>query len=239
MNWHGVRLVSRGGPAALLAALSTLLTFGLAAASTSGNWQLGARRSASTVGAGASMAYDAATGQLLMFGGLISAGGLSNQTWQWTGKGWSLLRPTVSPPPRMHGSMAYDPATRQLILSGGWTNSANGPVLTDTWNWTGTSWAELSPATTPESGYGASMAYDPVARNLVRFGGNVGYGDATTSDTYVWNGSDWSKLSPPPYPDRPLGLLHGLGCSDRPIPAVRRAERTIRRVRRRVGVERL
>ena len=38
------------------------------------------------------------------------------------------------------------------------------------------------------------MAYDPGTGQLVLFGGNDGSG--TVADTWIWNGSDWTELSP-------------------------------------------
>ena len=69
----------------------------------------------------ASMAYDAATGQLVLFGGMDAA---TNQalgdTWTWDGTTWTKQTrdPTPAPQP-LPASMAYDPATAQLVLFGG------------------------------------------------------------------------------------------------------------------------
>ena len=60
----------------------------------------------------ASMAYDPATGNMVLFGG-FEEGDLSD-TWVWDGTNWTEQFPATSPP--AHGdsaSMAYDPATGQ------------------------------------------------------------------------------------------------------------------------------
>ena len=63
---------------------------------------------------GASMVFDPATNQLLLFGGSATTGtGFSNQTWTWNGSNWTQLHPATSPPGREDQQMAYDAATRR------------------------------------------------------------------------------------------------------------------------------
>ena len=95
--------------------------------------------------------------------------------------------------------MAYDPATDQLLLFGGSTPYSVG----DTWTWDGTTWTELSPATSPTSRYNSSMAYDPAAGQLVLFGGftHPGFGaGGLLGDTWTWDGTTWTELSPATIP---------------------------------------
>ena len=87
--------------------------------------------------------------------------------------------------------MAYDPSTSQLILFGGST----GPTsLGDTWDWNGTTWTKLAPVDNPLARYGASMAYDPATSQLVLYGGfEPGGFPADGSDTWIWNGTNWTE----------------------------------------------
>ena len=140
----------------------------------------------------ASMAYDPATGQLVLFGGITTGAGISNATWTYNGTTWAEQSPATSPSPRWRASMAYDPATGQLVLFGG--ASSSGQVLNDTWTYNGTTWAEQSPATSPPARYGASMAYDPATGQLVLFGGNSAFG--SLGGTWTYNGITWAKQSP-------------------------------------------
>ncbi len=157
------------------------------------NWtQLSPNASPGALGA-SSMAYDPATSQLLLFGGIPSANHFVNGTWTWNGTTWNELSPTTSPSPRGNASMAYDAATGQLLLFGGY---GPGPTyLNDTWSWNGSTWTQLSPATSPPVRYNASMAYDPAAAELLLFGG-LGNSTSTGGDTWSWNGSTWTQLSP-------------------------------------------
>jgi hypothetical protein len=152
---------------------------------------------------GASMAYDPGSGQLVLFGGESCCGNLAD-TWTWNGSTWSELSPSVSPPARSNAFMAYDPGTGQLVLFGGVGVDGFDQLnyLDDTWIWNGSTWSELSPATSPSARSGASMAYDPGTGQLVLFGG---YNSSGMNDTWTWNGTTWSELSPATSPTARFG----------------------------------
>ena len=134
---------------------------------------------------GDSMAYDAATNQLVLLDSL------NGGTWIWDGADWSQAAPAVSPPPATYAQMAYDPATQQLILFGG---ESFGAPLTDTWNWTGSNWVKLTPATSPPSIDQGNLSWDASTKQLLLYG--TGFG------TWNWTGSTWTQLTsasaPPP-----------------------------------------
>jgi hypothetical protein len=141
---------------------------------------------------GASMAYDPATGQLVLFGGAHPESTFGD-TWTWNGTTWTQLFPATSPSPRFGASMAYDPATGQLVLFGGFVVRGSVPFA-DTWTWNGTTWTQLSPVTSPSPRFDASMAYDPATGQMVLFGG--GSSSGALGDTWIWNGTTWTQLSP-------------------------------------------
>jgi hypothetical protein len=80
---------------------------------------------------GAVIAYDSATSQLVLFGGLDNNFNYLNDTWFWTGTTWSQQSPATSPSTRAGAAMAYDSATSQLVLFGGYSLSDGD--LNDTW----------------------------------------------------------------------------------------------------------
>lgn len=57
-------------------------------------------------------------------------------------------------------------------------------------------WTQLHPPTSPAVRSSASMAYDAATKTVLLFGGagDPGYGDL--SDTWSWDGTTWTKLSP-------------------------------------------
>jgi hypothetical protein len=136
------------------------------------------------------MAYDPATGNIVLFGGSANGSGL-NETWTFNGTTWTHLSPATSPPARSYASMAYDPATGTMVLFGG---SGASSDLNDTWTFNGTTWTHLSPATSPRARDGASMAYDPATGNIVLFGGEEN--SVNLGDTWSFNGTTWAHLSP-------------------------------------------
>jgi hypothetical protein len=79
----------------------------------------------------AAMAYDAATGTMVLFGG--AGFGVSGGTWTWDGSTWTQQHPAASPPARYDAMMAYDAATGDVLLFGGF--GANGRWRGDTWIW--------------------------------------------------------------------------------------------------------
>ncbi len=150
-----------------------------------------------------SMAYDAATNETILFGG--TGNSIVNATWAYNGSTWTELSPATSPSARSQASMAYDPATSQLILFGGSTGPAS---LGDTWEWNGTTWTKLAPINNPLARYGASLAYDPATSQLVLYGGfEPGGAPANGSDTWIWNGTNWTEAV------AQTGLPAGYGAS--------------------------
>jgi hypothetical protein len=87
----------------------------------------------------AAMAFDAATHQLVLFGGAenSSTSQALSDTWSWSGSAWTELSPSDHPSARAVSSVVYDVATMQLILFGG--SSDTGTALGDTWLWALTS----------------------------------------------------------------------------------------------------
>jgi hypothetical protein len=83
------------------------------------------------------MAYDAATGTVVLFGGeheSPSGGGwFPRGTWTWDGTTWTQQHPATHPSSRLDGSMAYEAATGSVVLFGG--SGYRTGNLHDTWTW--------------------------------------------------------------------------------------------------------
>jgi hypothetical protein len=138
------------------------------------------------------MAYDAAQGQVVLFGGLATVSSRLGDTWLWNGSNWTQASPANSPPARASGVMVYDAATSQIVLFGG--VNAGGSDIGDTWLWNGTDWTQATPANSPSPRDDYAMVYDAAHGEVVLFGGasNGTY----LNDTWVWNGTNWTQLSP-------------------------------------------
>jgi Bacterial Ig-like domain (group 2)/Abnormal spindle-like microcephaly-assoc'd, ASPM-SPD-2-Hydin/Galactose oxidase, central domain/Protein of unknown function (DUF1573) len=175
-----------------------------------GGWSQLSPANSPTAREGPAMAYDAATGTVVLFGGttgLFGTGGVDlNDTWIWDGTAWTQVFPPISPPGRRFDGqgMAYDAISGNVILFGGAVQG--NTVLGDTWAWNGTAqtWTQLSPATSPSPRAFAGMSSGGATGGIVLFGG----GDYTQNlgDTWVWNGSNWQQRSPSTSPPARSGL---------------------------------
>jgi hypothetical protein len=151
---------------------------------------------------GAQLAYDPATDQLLLFGGLLpedAACQFLHDTWMWIGTAWIQLSPTSVPLARTYGGFAYDPATGQMLLAGGQGCGENFGL--DTASWNGHDWVGLSPATTPKDGNGTGysgvqMVYDPDTQQMLFWGGVNNQN--TNTDTWNWDGTTFSAIGSVP-----------------------------------------
>jgi hypothetical protein len=139
------------------------------------------------------MAYDAARGEVIMFGGWNGSYEFA-ATWAWDGATWTQQHPVSSPPGRDGMGMAYDVARAEVVMFDGCTLDS---FLNDTWTWDGTNWTEQHPATSPSIRCEAGMAYDAARAEVVLFGG-LSFGTASIhfSETWIWDGTTWTQQHP-------------------------------------------
>lgn len=132
------------------------------------------------------MAYHAATGEVVLFGGFGPP--LRGDTWTWDGTAWTE-RATSGPSPRQFHAMAYDPIRERTVLFGGWS-----PLKGDTWEWDGDGWTQIAVAG-PSPRLDAKMAWDPARGEIVLHGGNTSTVCSNPlQDTWSWNGEIWTLL---------------------------------------------
>lgn len=137
----------------------------------------------------AAMAYDAARGVCVLFGGVSGTNTYSSETWTWNGTTWSLQSPTTSPSARAGAAIAYDSARQVVVMVGGFTATGDNG---DTWEWNGTAWTLRTPVVQPTARGSASMAFDQKRGRCVLYGGFSTSGNQTLGDTWTWNGTSWS-----------------------------------------------
>jgi predicted outer membrane repeat protein len=153
------------------------------------NWTLQSPGASPSVRGLSATAYDAASGQVVLFGGENISTTLGD-TWVWNGTTWTQEAPATSPSSRTAAAMAYDAASGQVVLFGGF--SAGN--LIDTWVWNGTTWTQESTAASPSAREYSAMAYDSASGQVVLFGG--WNGTSFLGDTWIWNGANWTQESP-------------------------------------------
>lgn len=163
----------------------------------------------------AAMAYDAATRQVVLFGGYVvdpATGGLvpSGQTWVWNGTTWSRAETAAHPSPRAGAVAAYDSTRHRVVLFGGFGGNGCTPNAaracgdqSDTWTWDGTSWSQVASSGPPARAV-EGLADDATTHTVVLFGGAFDNSDGTftaANDTWSWNGSNWAAQHPADVPD--------------------------------------
>jgi len=171
---------------------------------------------------GASLVYDQARHELVLFGGDVSTEGPGTvstpdrDTLTWNAGRWTLRRTASSPPARRDAVMAYDARRRKVVLYGG-IGLAASPVtgtqdqLDDTWTWDGSSWTQARPKHSPGFNFSwpATAAYDPASKAVLLYGftqtttqTGSGSGSSMNAETWSWDGSDWTRLSPTTSPSQ-------------------------------------
>jgi hypothetical protein len=145
------------------------------------------------------MAFDSRRDVAVLYLGYTGLDSGTNDTWEWDGTTWAQRAAATYPPPRTEFALAYDSDHASTILFGGIAiASGDGPVvmLGDGWNWNGTSWAKMQPASRPPPARsGHAMVYDVARARTVLFGGE----DAAANelnDTWEYDGAVWSEASP-------------------------------------------
>ncbi len=134
------------------------------------------------------MAYDAARGVTILFGGYVGTFPTRNgETWEWNGTAWTQ-RAVSGPSARGHHAMAYDAARRVTVLFGG--VGAGYVYNGETWEWNGTAWTQRAVSGPSPRVYHA-MAYDAARAVTVLFGGYTG--SARSAETWEWNGTVWTQ----------------------------------------------
>lgn len=144
-----------------------------------------------------SFAYNAGIKKGVLFGGTGITGNalvVLGDTWLWNSqtKTWEgPMSHTVQPSARFGSSMAYDSARDVVVLFGG--AGSDGLPLGDTWEFDGTSWKQILPATSPDARVFHAIGFDSVRGQVILVGGLNG--SELLEDTWVWNGVTWAKLS--------------------------------------------
>ena len=147
---------------------------------------------------GGAMAYDASRAEVVLVG---ERGIYGSETWVWDGTNWAQRQPAASLtyPTFPRWAMADDPARAEVVLF------REGPTGDpETWVWNGLTWMQRFPPVSPPARVGHAMVYDHARGTVVLFGGGHFSGgvDVIFSDTWAWDGSNWSQKFPATSPPK-------------------------------------
>ncbi|MEC8253501.1 MAG: kelch repeat-containing protein [Planctomycetota bacterium] len=141
------------------------------------------------------MAYDAARGVCVYFGGAVGSGHVVNETWEYDGVTWAQVTTAAAPAARRSCNVVYDAVRQRTVLFGG----EDGSDLGDTWEYDGVDWVAITAAAPPARAH-HSMAFDATRGEVVLFGGGSVTGPALFGDTWGYDGVIWSPRSVPASP---------------------------------------
>lgn len=147
------------------------------------------------------MTFDPLRGKALLFGG----SGFLSDTWEYSPATNTWVQLSFSGPTgRTKAAMSYHGTQDRIVLFGG-QNAAVQP-LGDTWILHPTlGWSQASPSTSPLPRFDHAMSEDDNGDQVVMVGGDDGTGQKL-SQTWTWNGINWSENLPPPAPRSGVGL---------------------------------
>jgi len=89
---------------------------------------------------------------------------------------------------RASAAMVYDAHRGVVVLFGG----RDGGERSDTWEYDGSTWTQVSTAHTPPARYWHNLAYAAQRRVVVLFGGE--HADTWFDDTWEYDGTDWRRV---------------------------------------------
>jgi hypothetical protein len=147
----------------------------------------------------AQVAFDAARGRLVVYGGSSQYGVLygadDSDVWELDGATWRDATPPVwapTPGRLADAPTAYDAARGRVVVF-----ARDG----HTWEWDGSAWEDRTPAgASPDPRRHAAAAYDADRRVVVLFGGDTCTGGSCSvapvlGDTWEWDGTAWSRVA--------------------------------------------
>lgn len=136
------------------------------------------------------MVYDSVNDVFILYGGRCDGSdtrcpggkGPLGDTWAYklSTNTWTQMITPVSPPARMGHQMSFDKEHGVVVMHGGTsvrdfyaTVPTTAELLADTWiyDFAKNTWTEVTPAVSPPARYLAMMAFDPIAKVSVLYGG--------------------------------------------------------------------
>ncbi len=152
---------------------------------------------------GANLAYDAATGALLLVGGCCNRSGAPfTDVWSFDNGSWNQTLSSGTPVPGGYASptLAFDPLLNATVYyAGSGLLSGRQPPDASTWLLTNGSWSPVLRTSNAYQRFAGGFAYDPAAGADLLFGGWT-YGlyqpsSYNMDDTWVYENETWSRLN--------------------------------------------
>lgn len=165
-----------------------------------GVWKLLSPTTSPPARTGAGFVYDPSSSSLILFSGTsnycCSNAGIQDM-WSFNGS-WSQLTPTL-PPQRNAFGFTYDSTLGGAVMFGGWQPGGGcGGPLNDTWVYSGGNWSQGSTPSGLVAVQGPTLAYDPVLKQDLLFGGGTGtcgVSGTVLGNTWAYSSGGWKNVS--------------------------------------------
>jgi hypothetical protein len=147
------------------------------------------------------LAYDAATDDLMLYGGDQWDNPAYSDQWLWhAGTSWNAVPAQQFEPQPLWAPVAlYDPIAGHVLEFGGITSAS--AIVTDTWMRDRSGWRQLAPASSPPADFScANLAFDYAKQVPLLFGAT----SSGVASTWAWTGSTWHDVSPAVMPSGAL-----------------------------------
>ena len=172
----------------------------------------GETSSSSSYGSGGYYGSGGSVGMPILPPGMGGGGSGSRDVWELdpaTPAFTNRTPPLDVPSARANHAMAYNPSTGKTYVFGGY-DVMGGRSLDDFWEWDGKTWVQVVGTAQPSARADAGLAYDPVRKSLILYGGTDYYGNNTYGDTWEWDSTSrkWTQLKVSSSPDPLYG--HGM-----------------------------
>jgi Galactose oxidase, central domain len=153
------------------------------------------------------MVYDVARGVHVLFGGVDGNNVSFNETWEYNAgtQAWTQITTPTSPGGRVYAGIAYDLSRQRTVLYGG-RDDTFAPVASTFWEYDGTNWTGVVPATTPGDMHSFVSVYDQIRQRVVMQGGR---GSAFRTGTWEYDGVNCYQFNAEPNPLAPNMLAAG------------------------------
>lgn len=142
-------------------------------------------------------ASDPVHNSIWLYGGL-SEDLTADDFWQFSNGLWQRITVTENAPSScVTPNAVFDSGRQKVVLL---------CASSDTFEWDGTAWKKFPVAKDfPQVRRFSSMAYDPLLKKSVMFGGFTGTN--YTDETWTWDGTQWTRVRNNPAPSRQLAAM--------------------------------
>ncbi|MCI4345702.1 MAG: PKD domain-containing protein, partial [Thermoplasmata archaeon] len=142
------------------------------------------------------MAWDAADGYVLLFGGLLISGAHLTDTWIFANGTWTNItgQVTGAPPALLLPILAYDPTSTAVVLYG---QLASGALTTVTWTYHSKVWTNVTATagTEPSPRTNVAFTQDSTDTGLLLFGGRPSGASGILTDTWTYKTNHWTNIT--------------------------------------------